>query len=224
MFGIGNLGRLGSQGGTAGAPFVPPVPTTWNVTDAAGAAGVTTWTLTNNNLDVAINFNDENHYKSIRTSDVKSSGLWYVEFQVDVASASNNWGVGVTDGNNPIGAFSGTNTAAAIFNGSGLAAGGSVSVGGGTVPTANATLGLNIGLAINYTTGKAWVSANGSYINGSPTAGTGPDFTFAPGFGLSPAFFITFGDTGTNGTWKLQATIANQTYSPPVGFSCWDNN
>ncbi len=76
-----------------------------------------------------------------------------------------------------------------------------------------------VGVAVEGSTGRAWLSVNGSWIlGGSPAARTDELATFGPvefwlGFALNSAI-----DAPYSGTLR---TFAPFSYSPPAGFSPW---
>ncbi len=73
-------------------------------------------------------------------------------------------------------------------------------------------------LAVDMTSGKAWIGKNGTWLNsGDPAAGTG---NWLAGI-VDPIYIAASIFTGTGNKWRLQATAASQTYSPPSGFSAW---
>jgi hypothetical protein len=73
-------------------------------------------------------------------------------------------------------------------------------------------------LAIDFSTGKAFVAVNNSWLgSGNPVTEANPTVTFSGAGALYAA--ISF--AGNIGSWTLQATSASQTYSPPSGYSAW---
>ena len=75
-------------------------------------------------------------------------------------------------------------------------------------------------LAIDFTAQKIWYGKNNTWAgSGDPAAGTNSavDFVAATVGALFPATALY----QNGGTWTLQATAAQQTYSPPSGFTAW---
>jgi hypothetical protein len=86
------------------------------------------------------------------------------------------------------------------------------------VPTGY-TVGTVLGFAIDFNAGKAWVAGNNTWV-GSPSAGTGPTWTFTVGSVLYPMVSYDFLGGGIpQSTFNL--TAQQQVYAPPSGFSAF---
>lgn len=79
------------------------------------------------------------------------------------------------------------------------------------------TSGDVIGLAVDFTSKKGWVSKNGVYIlSGDPAAGTTEYFAYSHAGLMFPVAQVNFTSQIT-GRWAA----AHQTYAPPSGFSAY---
>lgn len=79
------------------------------------------------------------------------------------------------------------------------------------------TSGDIIGLAVDFTNKKGWVSKNGVYIlSGDPAAGTTEYFSYSHSGLMFPVAQVN-GASQITGRWSA----ADQTYGPPSGFSAY---
>lgn len=76
-----------------------------------------------------------------------------------------------------------------------------------------------LGWAYDYDLASVWLYKNNVIVNtgGDAATGVNPSITGVPAQGLHPTVCITLG-----GPFTLQANTANQTYSPPAGFTVLD--
>jgi lysophospholipase L1-like esterase len=204
--------------------------TAWSSYDNSTLGG--SYTISNNNLSARTT--ETQFWQTIRATTARFSGKPYIEFKCTAAGSDPNYAFGLagyayfnTSGNylgggystsyeeSCGGYFNGTNNLLASFN---------MTVGAGTMPAANPALNDVIGVLTDFTAGNVWLARNNLNIGtgAAPNPATDPaQFTFTPATvgALFPG--MTASTANANGTWTLQATASNQTYSPPSGFSAW---
>lgn len=144
-----------------------------------------------------------------------TSGKWYFE-TVLTASSSGNWGIGLTNDLN-------ASTTAQLWNsltGWALLSGSSGanlakfhnSVNT-TIYSASSSIGAVIGMAFDVDAGKIWFSRNGTYLEGSPSAGTGASYTDLTGTVQPYVYGYDSGDQGSINFGQQPFT-----YTAPSGF------
>jgi hypothetical protein len=211
-------GRL-CLGGTFGIASV------WNAADAA-ANGMT---LSNGGLTVTPNASAA--YQSVRGTNSKTSGKFYVEFAMTggtVPVAGGDPGIGLADaGFNPVGYISQTPYSMGMIIGVGNVTVGNPSGSFAALHSSIYYPVLNdvLAIAVDLTAGKIWLAVNNAWLSaGNPATGANPMATFtAPLLGATffPAMTLRSGASLT-GVWTLQAAAANQKYAAPSGFTAWD--
>jgi hypothetical protein len=86
--------------------------------------------------------------------------------------------------------------------------------------------GTVVGIAINFTTGKAWIALDNTW-RGNPAAGTGESWwwtnsTLVANGHLGWWIAACFNCFGSSYTITLQTSALQQAYNPPAGFLPWD--
>jgi hypothetical protein len=154
--------------------------------------------------------------KSAMATMAVTSGKWYFEGTVTSTSATGNWAFGLTNDLNASTTVSPwiAATGWVLFTGSG---GANLTKANNNVQTniysAASSIGAVIGMAFDVDAGKIWFSRNGTYLEGSPSAGTGASFTNLTG----PAQPFVWGyDTSDQGSINFGQQPF--TYTPPTGF------
>lgn len=75
-------------------------------------------------------------------------------------------------------------------------------------------------VAINFTSGKAWIGRNGTWYNsGNPAAGTGSWVS-----GITGTVYPAASIFDLNGKIQIKTAAASMSYSIPSGFEAWDVN
>lgn len=190
--------------------------------------GTSVHVLSNGNRDVA--GNGTGAWKHIKATRGRSSGKYYFEISVVARAVSGEMIGGIAGYSARTISYPGdsatdsgdTPNAAGLFDANGQTNTGFTSVNalsGG----ASTTLAANdvIGIAVDLTTGKAWVAKNNTWYNsGNPAAGTNNWLSWTPSsVGVIFPAVAVYSNTGNK--LRLCATSAQQTYSPPSGFSAW---
>jgi hypothetical protein len=190
--------------------------TTWSTTDKS--TGVT---LSNGNLTFDHGSGSAGTTRAARSSIGKSSGLLYFEITTNAGmEAGNNLSFGLA------------NSSASLANQVGMADAngwGFYSVdgkiynnGSGTAYKGSAWAnGVNVfGVAVNFTTGKFWISIGGTWVNsGNPAAGTGEAAS-----GLSGTLYAMVTAPYDNQQYTINVGASAFSYTPPTGFSAWDSS
>jgi hypothetical protein len=86
-----------------------------------------------------------------------------------------------------------------------------------TIISASAYANEILGIAVDFTSGKFWVSKNGAWITGDPGAGTTPLFTFTPSGYYLPYVAAIRSDIATN-TYPINFGQQPFQYTVPNGF------
>lgn len=88
----------------------------------------------------------------------------------------------------------------------------------GGVSGVSYTNGDVVGVAIDFSTRRAWWSKNGTFMAGNPAAGTGQMVTYATGLGT--IFAAVQGTSGASITARFAAGAL--AYAPPSGFFAYE--
>lgn len=187
-----------------------PVIVTLNPSDKAASL-----TLSNGNLTVTKSSGGVAHCL-VRATYGMTSGKWYWEAVIDATMTNSREIAAITKSTVSTGVQPGSSADGYGYNGingvlynNGAAVGG---WGGGTY-----AIGDVIGIAFDANTGKLWFAKNGTWIDGSdPAAGTTPAVTAAAG-----TWYPTVGMCDQGGVASVRFDAADQTYSPPTGFSAF---
>ena len=154
--------------------------------------------------------------KSAMATMAVTSGKWYFEGTVTSTSVTGNWAFGLTNDLNASTTVSPwiAATGWALITGLGGVNLSKVSNNVFTnIYSAASSIGAVIGMAFDVDAGKIWFSRNGTYLEGSPSAGTGASFTNLTG----PAQPFVWGyDTSDQGSINFGQQPF--TYTPPSGF------
>ena len=222
-----------SGGGTGGGSS-----SVWSSSDATAG----NMTLTNAGLTVA--GSPVGTWKSIRNTTSKSSGKLYIEFLNTVTMTSGNVVFGLaSSGFNSSGIISSSTYSGGVaFNSGGTLVSAGFTAGSYTAITTIPAANDVVALAVDFTTGHAWLARNNSWIlNNDPT---GPQIlNFVPATVGALFVGLSLDESGTrlrdrlgaqptptdaqprgagSGTWTIQPTASSQKYAPPAGFSAWD--
>lgn len=177
-----------------------------------------------------------NTYRTIKTTTSRRGGKLYWEIVVG-GYADNQWMAGIVNENGSMAARLGVET---VGNQDTLGAG--HSTGGGfdgyvyfnDAPTADIWTptapvdGDVIGFAVDATNGLLWINKNDGAWN-EASAGTQDPATGQGGFPISglttgKIFIAVCGqDNGTAQVFTLRASAASLSYTPPSGFTVWDD-
>jgi hypothetical protein len=82
-----------------------------------------------------------------------------------------------------------------------------------------------VNVPIDFNAGKIWFGINNVYnvsASQNPATGVNPEFTFTPPLTLFPYFVLHSGGPGV-ASMTLRTVTSAFTYSPPSGFTGWDN-
>lgn len=192
--------------------------TTWSPTDATAG----TFTLTNGNRDVQAGVS---RWQTVRATKSQSAGKWYVEYhpiaevQFGMLGFANAGFVATGAGQTYLGTSNhsvGFSVGGVQYRSSGFTAGSGVAL------DSFLAVGSVWQLAIDFTAGKVWLGKNNTWLgSGDPAAGTNPAVSFTPA--TDGALFPGMSQFGVTegGKMRLCATTAQQTYSPPSGFTAW---
>ena len=213
--------RVGGGGG-GGPPVVPS--STWSTADATANGMV----LSSDGLTVTITpASLHNAWQILRGSASKSAGKLYVELSTPTGMGI-TFHQGMANGTVDINSYLGASLASFGWNpgnggGSmftnGFVTGGFTVAVPSTAPVANDV----IGMAVDFTTHKVWVSKNNVWNDSSdPVAETFPIATFDPA-ATGPLFpAMAFSTSSGAGSWTIHPTAATQKYAPPTGYVPWD--
>ena len=185
----------------------------WSAADAAANG----FTLSNGGLTAT--YNGPNiTWHSIRGSISQTAGKLYVEFSAVNAQTNDFFGLASAG-------FVSTSYLGSSNYSGGVQYGATVVSSGFTsnydVTTNYAISGDTIGVAVDFTAGKIWVSKNNTWANGSnPATGSLPIMSFTPA--TVGALFPGLSVDNTGEVWTLQPTPASLKYLPPPGFQAWD--
>ena len=208
---------------------VPPPSTIQNVRAGNYAtlnplSNGTNLVCANANLSVSNSVAESNHRMSRATIGV-TSGKFYWEVNVNNSAYIDIVGVAALD-SLPNGYVGGTGASAgwgystttgSYYPGTGWASSGTAS--------AFPSSGI-IGVAIDVTSGKMWVSSNGTWATaaggvGDPANGTNPTFTYT---GSSTTFFPAVSIYNNTGSWVFNLGQRPFSYTPPSGFVPLNSN
>ena len=173
------------------------------------------WNSADKDADIALSNGDltatSSNAGSVRSTNSKSTGKWYVEFTADTnATGAQEWRVGIANSSHTITQIVGNNANGWAFcgdgekntNSSGSAYGNSI------------TDGDVIGLALDMDNGRLFFAINNTWQNsGDPAAGTNAAFT-----SLSGAMFLAWGSNNATRAVSLKSVSA-YSYTPPTGFT-----
>lgn len=167
--------------------------------------------LSNNNKTVARNATTGGSNPIVRGLNPKSSGKWWIEYTVTAADlTAKNLGFGLAtaafttyfgDGATNYGLYT---SGSAAYNGS--------------FPSVTGTLavGDRIAFAVDFSLAKAWISRNGTWLNGDPVAGTSGQSVNG-----SAPWYPAASPTSANG---MDALTMSSVGAPPTGYSAWDGD
>jgi SPRY domain len=160
---------------------------------------------------------------AVRATLARSTGKFFFEFTLtNPGSSSGAAVIGFANAAASIAAQIGTSDASAGLVSEGAVAFGATGSASFTIANAISqtwVAGDVVQVAIDLTAGKIWFGRNGTYLTGSPSAGTLPAVTFASGLVLFPAFASSSTTLGT-GTANFGATPFSSI--PPAGFRPWN--
>lgn len=182
------------------------------VFDAGSATG--TWTLTDGDHTAEVTGGAS--IRSILGTLGHSSGKKYFEL---VFVSGGSFSTAVRDdigftGDNPV--PSGSSLAG---NGAAYVRGGDIRVMGSLTGAVTALSSADVvGVAIDFSAGKAWFSLNGTYVSGDPAAGTSPSVT-----GLAPGTYYpgVSCESGSSMIATLRALADDFDHPIPTGFTSW---
>ncbi len=222
------VNQLSGFGGRRASGASGAVPVTWNDADKTSSA------LTVSLGGKRVTTDGSNSQLGIRGNVGKSSGKWYLEFQIGASLrwvASNgdySFGLALASfaltGNIQIGNSAGelslqNSGSNARTNGSNTAQSPDV------VTAANLAASDVVMLAVDLTGAKAWFGLNGTWggtggSNGVPASGANPCLS---GFSVGSVVYpCTYRLLTTNGAYcDIAASAADCLYSLPSGFSYW---
>jgi len=198
-----------------------------DVTSAFGAVAAVTWNpsdkgpdaaLSNGNLTATYSPTISPSSSGVRATRGRSTGKYYFEARLDIVAAGNNTpAVGVANASWVL-----TPNCAAGGLGSWLiqaANGFGYNGSSGNAFIGTSTTGDILMFAIDFTAGKIWYGKNGTWFAGNPAAGTGATWSTITGT-LFPACQV-LGASPPTCTARFAASAF--TYTPPSGFSAWDD-
>lgn len=192
---------------------------TWDPYDTI-QSGTALHVLSNSNRDVS--GNGTAGWKHIKATRGRRSGKYYFEIKV-TARADAFMIVGIANWNSrvnvDVGATGDSGYSAGLYGTFGQQVKNFTSVNAATT----ATFALNdvFGFAVDMDAGKAWIARNNTYFNsGDPAGGTNNWISWTPA-NVNVIFPAGSVYQSASNTLRLQATAAQQTYSPPSGFSAW---
>lgn len=193
--------------------FTGKTATTWNPADTSGNISLSNANRTATNTTAATQPNRNN----ARANKGRSAGKFYFE-GIWTGSTIKGDSIGVSVASHSLSAGLGSETTP--IDSIGFTASGTGDVVYGAVDHnsyTNYASGNTIGCAVDLDAGSIWFAVSNSWIAGSPAAGTGGFAIIAGGL-----YFPTINlGIQANSTWTLNATAAQQSYSPPSGFSAW---
>lgn len=187
---------------------------------AAGGESTVVWNTSDKDADITLSNGDRDTAGSgagsVRaTLSHASSGKYYWEVTIITGSPGNLY----------IGLMNSTASVANTYPGSTASSAGVASFGNAVNTWTKAQAGtfsiaLNdvLGFAVDLSAGYMWVAKNNSWLlSGDPAAGTSPWVT-----GITGTVFPVIGYVAAYGTGgRISAEAAQQSYSPPSGFSTW---
>lgn len=199
LFGTG----AGSGGGSSAVYL-------WDSSDKS--AGIT---LSGGDLIATVSAGTD-QWRSIISDTAIASGKWYWEIPITEALRANgdNVLVGVSDTRPADGSFVGNTSGSYAYYQSGVKFNGGTPTGFG----ATYTTGDVIQVAVDTTAGKVWFGKNNTWQGGgNPGAGTGEAYSGLSGTKYAACSLFR----GVAPPTKITAAFAaaDQTYSPPSGFS-----
>jgi hypothetical protein len=187
----------------AGRGLAQAAAVTWNPDDTNAKI-----TLSNGNLTAV--GNGESNLVTRATAS-RSSGKWYFEVKVDAKSASPMNGVATAQ--HSLSDWLGVSS----YSWSLMYDGRKVHASSWSSYHSDPATGV-VGIAVDLDVGHIWFSVNGFFL-GDPAAGTDAAFTNLPvGTPIFPAMSLASSGQGT-----ARFTAADQSYSPPAGFSPWES-
>ncbi len=202
----------------------PPPTSVWSSSDAT-ANGMT---LSNGGLTANVTAASlHNVWQILRGSISKTAGKLYFELKTNTSAAA-PYHIGLASSGVNINSYLGDSNYSAGMN---VFVGAAFVSTGFVIPIVPLFGALNandvIGIAVDFTAAKGWLSLNNVWQSGlgveerDPVTGLNPNVTFTPATvgALFPA--MAFATSGADGSWTLQATAASQKYVPPSGFSPW---
>jgi hypothetical protein len=197
--------------------------TVWNSADKDAQ-------ITLSNGDKTATINDGSNSLGVRSTNVKTSGKWYAEFNsCSFASVGTPGAVGIADASWTLGALGADNTHFAQINRNGT-----IQVGNHTVSQAGVSGSLNgggiAGIALDQSNHTIWFTLNGtSWNNGGaddPATGIGGYSLAGGATTLGDAYLagrIRWGLSGAPyDTATLNGGSSAFAYSIPSGFLKWD--
>ena len=191
--------------------------TAWSTADVAAASP--NMTLSNGNRTA---INDNAVWRSNRSTTAKSTGKWYVEWKVLSGTDNAFFMLGFANAGFDPTSYLGTSAQSTGKGGGGSDyRNGAFVDGAGNGGVTGAPVTNDVwASAIDMDAGKIWYYKNGvARGTGNAAAGTDPDETFTPATtGPLHAAISLYQD---GGTWRLDATSAQQTHTPPSGFTAW---
>lgn len=185
------------------------VNSTWNPSDKNANI-----TLSNGNL-TATPGGSLSGYGMVRATNSHNSGKLYFEVKCNTSAGPNYAQIGIAPSSSSLSEYPGYDSVSYGYyqqngdkynNATGVAFGSSY------------TAGDIIGVAVDLTNGYVWFAKNNTWqASGNPSGGTNPAYS-----GLSGSYFPALGvyQSGSNFTGNF--TSAEQSYSPPTGFSSWN--
>lgn len=200
----------------------PPTPAPSIITTFDPAKKGAAIVLSGGNLSATNTLGQD--WKSVLTTTSKTTGLFYIEFLIDVVAAGNevsdHFGFALNNQNleSFLSAAGDAGFVRAVSGSAGRS--GIVTLNAANLPSPyNSVAGNVIAFAMNFTTGQGWVAQNNNYGTGNPAAGTNPGFTWTTG----GAWFMGWGCTAltANAATTIRATSASQSFAPPAGFAAW---
>lgn len=159
---------------------------------------------------------------NVVTVDGHSSGLWYAEIVLDAATLASGGGVYPAD----LGCGTQhppSSGAACSQPGFGYRKDGKIIKNGDQIGSTETALsnGDRVNIAINLTSGKAWLGRNGTWIlSGDPAAGTNETTTIGAGTWYLGASIYA---NGTTENFKASVRTQNSQFTDtvPTGFTSW---
>jgi hypothetical protein len=193
---------------------VQAAPALWNSSDISTNG----FTGTNGNRTVT---SSVSAWKSVRITSTKSTGKLYCELSGVSIQTGINWIIGLASSGFDATDKLGTSdySAGLRFDGHYPASG--ISVANGTGWSVSTPETAIYALAVDLDAGKAWILQNNVVVVGDPVAGTTPTFTFSIGTTGPLAVALSLYSPDSPGDWTVNSLAADQTYSPPSGYSEW---
>lgn len=186
----------------------------WNALDKNGSIS-----LSNNDLTATCTVSAASG-RCVRSTNSRSSGKWYFEWQpssiVDATLLAVGFGVSTA----PLNAFIGSQGGGANFS-CGHYASGHASSGDGATTDAGKPVAVGewARIAIDIDAGKFWVGDSTGFA-GDPAAGTGNTESFTA---ATYTLFAMFSANGLNDSVTANFGETAFQYTPPTGFAAWDS-